>query len=104
MQVLTHNIRCNKIHAAHIQNTWKQAEAEFIISNRNNIKLFYFTMSGDRKIVFVLLIFHAFGRNPPQFGQMNAVTRQYFHDSTLSADGNFELFPISAYLSSSFFF
>ena len=32
--------------------TWRLAEAEFIIINRKNIKLFHFTISGDRKIVF----------------------------------------------------
>ena len=77
MQALTPNVRwnvCSKIHVDHIQNTWRLAEAKFIISNRNNSKLFHFKMSGDRKIVFVLLISHAFAWNPLQFGQMNTVT------------------------------
>ena len=43
--------------AANIQSTWRLAEAEFIIINRNNIKLFHFTISGDRKIVFLNLYF-----------------------------------------------
>ena len=50
---LTRNARwnvSNEIHAAHTQSTW--SEAEFIIIIRNNIKLFHFTISGDRKIVF----------------------------------------------------
>ena len=51
---------CNEIHAAYVYSTWRLAEAEFIIINRNNIKLFHFTISGDRNIVFVLLIFHGF--------------------------------------------
>ena len=74
---------CNEIHAAHIQSTWRLAEAEFIIINRNNIKLFHFTISGDRKIVFSILIFHAFVWISLQFGQMDAVTRQHFQDSYL---------------------
>ena len=53
LRALTRNVRwnvCNEIHAAHIQSIW--SEAEFIIINWNNIKLFHFTISGDRKIVF----------------------------------------------------
>ena len=47
---------CNEIQAGHNQSTWRQAEAEFIIINRNDIKLFHFTISGDRKIVFLTYI------------------------------------------------
>ena len=55
LHALTRNVRwnvCNEIQAAHIQSTWRLAEAEFIIINRKNIKLFHFTISGDRKTVF----------------------------------------------------
>jgi len=103
---LTRNVRwnvCNEIHVAHIQSTWGLAEAEFIIINRNNIKLFDFTISGDRRIVFSL-IFPAFVWILLQFGEMNAVTQQHFQDSLSLADGNFELFYFSAYLSTSFLF
>ena len=60
LRALTRNVRwnvCNEIQAAHIQSTWRLAEAEFIIINRKNIKLFHFTISGDRKIVFFNLYF-----------------------------------------------
>ena len=70
---------CNEIHAAHIHSTWRLAEAEFIIINRNNIKLFHFTISD---IVFVLLIFHGFVWILPAVGQI-AVTRQHLQDSAL---------------------
>ena len=59
------------------QSTWRLAEAEFIIINRKNIKLFHFTTSGDRKTVFFKLIFHVFVWIPLQFGQMNAVTTTF---------------------------
>ena len=36
--------------------TWRPAEAEFIIIYRNNIKLFHFTIFGDRKIFFFTYI------------------------------------------------
>ena len=55
---LTSNVRrnvCNDIHAAYIQSTWSLVEAEFIIINKNNIKLFQFTISGDRKIFFTYI-------------------------------------------------
>ena len=86
LHALTRNVRwnvCNEIQAAHIQSTWRLAEAEFIIINRKNIKLFHFTISGVRKTVFFKLIFHVFVWIPLQFGQMNAVTQQHFQDSTL---------------------
>ena len=57
LHALTRNVRwnvCNEIQAADIQ---RLAEAEFIIINRNNMKLFHFTISGDRKIVFSNLYF-----------------------------------------------
>ena len=85
MQALTPNVRwnvCSEIHVDRIQNTWRLAEAEFIISNRNNSK--HFKMSGDRKIVFVVLISHAFAWNPPQFGQMNTVTLPFPRFNSLS--------------------
>ena len=86
LHALTRNLRwnvCNEIQAADIQSTWRLAEAEFIIINRNNIKLFHFTISGDRNIIFFKLIFHVFVWIPLQFRQMNAFTRQHFQDSTL---------------------
>ena len=86
LHALTRNLRwnvCNEIQAADIQSTWRAAEAEFIIINRNNIKLFHFTISGDRNIIFFKLIFHVFVWIPLQFRQMNAFTRQHFQDSTL---------------------
>ena len=58
LHALTRNVRwnvCNEIQAAHIQSTWRLAEAEFIIINRKNIKLFHFTISGDRKIVLFFI-------------------------------------------------
>ena len=64
LHALTRNVRwnvCNEIQATHIQSTWRLAEAEFIIIDRKNIKLFHFTISGDRKNVFFFkLIFHVF--------------------------------------------
>lgn len=84
--LLTRNVCwnvCNKLHAAHFQNTWRLSEAKFIIINRNNIKLFHFMISGHREIVFILLIFDAFVWILPQFGQMDTVTWQHFQDSTL---------------------
>ena len=56
LHALTRNVRwnvCNEIHAAHVQSTWRLAQAEIIIINRNNIlqlqrfpvkeRLFFFT-------------------------------------------------------------
>lgn len=49
---------CNEIQAPDIQSTWRLAEAKIIIINRNKIKLFHLTISGDRKIFFLTYISH----------------------------------------------
>ena len=60
LDALTRNVRCNvcnEMCAAHIQSTWRLAEAESIIIYRNNIKLFHFTISGERETVFLFSFF-----------------------------------------------
>ena len=78
--------------------------AEFIIINSNNIKLFHFTISGDRKIVLFNSYFtHLFGFRYSLDKWM--LSRDNISKIQLSlADGNFELFSFSAYLSFSFLF
>ena len=105
LHALTRNVRwnvCNEIHTAHSQRTW--SEADFIIINRNNIKLFYFTISGDRKIVFFYLYFtHLFGFRC----SLDKWTLSHDNISKIQlslAHGNFKLFSFSAYLSFSFLF
>ena len=95
---------CNEIHEAHIQSTWRPAEAELIIINTNNIKLFHFTISGDGKIVFFYLYFtHLFGFRCSL--DKWTLSRDNISKIQLSlVDGNFELFSFSAYLSFSFLF
>ena len=107
LHALTRNVRwnvCNEIQAADIQSTWRLAEAEFIIINRNNIKLFHFTISGDRKIVFLNLYFtYLFGSRCSS--DKWTLSRDNISKIQLSlADGNFELFSFSANLSFSFLF
>ena len=63
LYALTRNVRwnvCNEIQAAHLQSTWRLAEAEFTIINRKNIKLFHFTISGDTKTVFFLNLYFTY--------------------------------------------
>ena len=107
LHALTHNVRwnvCNEIQAADIQSTWRLAEAEFMIINRNNIKPFHLTISGDRKIVFLNLYFtYLFG------SRCSSEKWTLSHDNISKiqltiADGNFELFSFSANLSFSFLF
>ena len=91
--------------AANIQSTWRLAEAEFIIINRNNIKLFHFTISGDRKIVF-LNLYSRICLDPAAVRtneRCHATTFPRFN-SPIKADGNFEFFSFSANLSFSFHF
>ena len=107
LHALTRKVRwnvCNEIQAADIQSTWRAAEAEFIIINRNNIKLFHFTISGDRKIVFLNLYFtYLFGSRCSS--DKWTLSRDNISKIQLSlADGNFELFSFSANLSFSFLF
>ena len=107
LHALTRNVRwnvCNEIQAANIQSTWRLAEAEFIIINRNNIKLFHFTISGDRKIVFLNLYFmYLFGSRCSS--DKWTLSRDNISKIQLSlADGNFGLFSFSANLSFSFLF
>ena len=86
LHALTRNVRwnvCNEIQAAHIQSTWRLAEAEFIIINRNNIKLFHFTISGDRKIFFFTYISRICLDSAAVWTNERSVTRQHFRDSTL---------------------
>ena len=105
LRALTRNVRwnvCNEIHAAHIQSIW--SEAEFIIINWNNIKLFHFTISGDRKIFFFYLYFTHLLAFRSSLGRWT-LSRDNISKVQLSlADGNFELFSFSAYFSSSFLF
>ena len=107
LHALTRNVRwnvCNEIQAAHIQSTWRLAEVEFIIINRDNTKLFHFTISDDRKIVFFYLYFtHLFGFRC----SLDKWTLSHDNISKIQlslAHGNFKLFSFSAYLSFSFLF
>ena len=109
LHALTRNVRwnvCNEIQAADIQSTWRLAEAEFIIINRNNIKLFHFTISGDRKIVFLNLYFTCL------FGSRCSSDKWKLSRDNISkiplslADGNFELriFHFPFYFNSIYFY
>ena len=63
LHALTRNVGwnvCNEIQAAHIQSTWRLAEAEFIIIDRKNKNLFRFTISGDRRTVFFLNLYFTY--------------------------------------------
>ena len=74
-----------------------------MIINRNNIKLFHFTISGGRKIVsfFYLYFTHLFGFRCSL--DKWTLSRDNISKIQLSfGDGNFELFSFSAYLSFSF--
>ena len=108
LHALTRNVCwnvCNEIQAAHIQSTWRLAEAEFVINNRKNIKLFHFTISGDRKTVFFFNLYFTYLFRSRCSSDKWTLSRDNISKIQLSlADGNFELFSFSANLSFSFLF
>ena len=107
LKALTRNVCwnvCNEIQAAHIQSTWRLAEAEFIIINRKNIKLFHLTISGDRKIVLFFISRICLDPAAVRTDKWT-LSRDNISNIQLSlADGNFEFFSFFANLSFSFLF
>ena len=109
LHALTRNVRwnvCNEIQAAHIQSTWRLAEAAFIIIiNRKNVKLFHFTISGDRKTIFIEELYFTYLFGSRCSSDKWTLSRDNISKIQLSlADGNFEFFSFFVNLSFSFLF
>ena len=110
LHALTRHVRwnvCKEIQAAHIQSAWRLAEAEFIIINRKNIKLFHFTISGDRKTGFFFNLYFTYLFGSRCSSDKWALSRDNISKiqlDLLSRMVIFELFSFSANLSFSFLF